>query len=221
MSTATLILGESGTGKSASLRNLDAGSTLLIQSVKKPLPFKSANWSYFNKDSNKTGNVFVADQSEQIIKLLQKTGRKVIVIDDFQYVLANEYMRRTAETGYAKFTDIAKHAWEIINAANGLADDVRVYILSHTATDDNGTTKIKTIGKMLDEKITVEGLFTIVLRTVVVDQEYKFSTRNNGADTVKSPMGLFEDERIENDLQAVDTAICGYYGIPTTQLKAA
>lgn len=213
MSIATLLLGESGSGKSASLRKLDPATTLLIQSVKKPLPFKAPGWGYFDKDTNKGGNIFVTDNSEQIIKLMQKTSRPVIVLDDFQYVLANEYMRRTAETGYAKFTDIAKHAWETFNAANDLPAGVRVYFLSHTTTDESGTTKIKTIGKMLDEKITVEGLFTIVLRTVVVDQQYVFSTRNNGADTVKSPMGLFDDERIPNDLNDVDAAICIYYDI--------
>lgn len=220
MSIATLVLGESGTGKSAAMRNLDPAATLLIQVVKKPLPFRASSWGYRDKD-HPTGNIFVTDTAHQIIALMQKTARKVIVLDDFQYVLANQYMRRTAETGYQKFTDIAKDAWEIINAASGLAEDVRVYILSHTTTNDDGLTKIKTIGKMLDEKITVEGLFTIVLRTLVVDQHYLFSTRNNGADTVKSPMGLFADERIDNDLYAVDLAICDYYGIPTTHLKAA
>ena len=152
--------------------------------------------------------------SADIITLMQKTSRPVVVIDDFQYVLANEYMRRTAETGYAKFTDIAKHAWEIFNAANELPEGKRVYFLSHTAVDEGGITKIKTIGRMLDEKITVEGMFTIVLRTVVMDQQYLLSTRNNGADTVKSPMGLFETDRIPNDLEAVDIAICRYYDIP-------
>lgn len=220
MSIATLVLGESGTGKSASMRNLDPTTTLLIQAVKKPLPFRSAGWGYFGADNPK-GNVFVTDDHAHIIRLMQKTGRKAIVVDDFQYVLANEYMRRTAETGYQKFTDIAKHAWEIFNAANDLPADVRVYFLSHTETDQHGTTKVKTIGKMLDEKITVEGLFSIVLRTLVVDQHYQFSTRNNGSDTVKSPMGLFADERIDNDLQAVDAAICDYYGITSPQLKAA
>lgn len=213
MSIATLILGESGTGKSASMRNLDPAATLLIQSVKKPLPFRSTGWGYFDREANKTGNVFVSDQADQMIALMKRTTRKVIVLDDFQYVLANEYMRRTSETGYGKFTDIAKHAWDIFNAANDLPADVRVYFLSHTTTDENGTTKIKTIGKMLDEKITVEGLFTIVLRTAVVDQQFMFSTRNNGADTVKSPMQLFDDERIPNDLKSVDEAICQYYDI--------
>jgi hypothetical protein len=211
MSISTVILGESGTGKSASLRNLDPANTLLIQVVKKPLPFRSKGWSYFDPQKNKTGNIFVSDDWATINAILRRTQRKLIVIDDFQYVLANEFMRRSDERGFEKFTEIAKHAWEIFNTANSLADDVRVYLLSHTATDEQGNTKLKTIGKLLDEKITPEGLFTIVLKTVVTDKEYLFSTKNNGHDTVKAPIGLFDSERIPNDLAAVDAAIFSYY----------
>lgn len=206
-----MILGESGTGKSASMRNLDPAHTLLIQAVRKPLPFKSNAWTRFDKEKSPTGNIFVTDNHAAIINLMTKTRRKVIVLDDFQYILANEFMRRTDETGFTKFTEIGRHAWEILNAAANLPDDVRVYLLSHTETTDAGKTKIKTIGRMLDEKITLEGLVTICLRTVVRDGQYFFSTRNNGNDTVKSPMGLFDDELIENDLAAVDAAIFNYY----------
>jgi uncharacterized protein YyaL (SSP411 family) len=97
--------------------------------------------------------------------------------------------------------------------ASALADNKRVYILSHTSTDDFGKTKVKTIGKLLDEKIVLEGLVTIVLRTVVANGSYFFSTKNSGSDTVKSPIGLFESDQIENDLQKVDSAICEYYNI--------
>lgn len=211
MSISTVILGESGTGKSASMRNLDPANTLLIQVVKKPLPFRSKGWSYRDPQRNPTGNIFVSDDWQVMSAIMRKTQRKVIVVDDFQYVLANEFMRRSEERGYDKFTEIAKHAWELFNVANSLPDDVRVYLLSHTATDDQGNTKIKTIGKMLDEKITPEGLFTIVLRTVVTDKDYLFSTKNNGHDTVKAPIGLFDSERIPNDLAAVDAAISNYY----------
>ena len=100
----------------------------------------------------------------------------------------------------------------MITAASDLAPDVRVYILAHTETND-GKTKMKTIGKMLDEKITPEGLFTIVLKTAVMDGNYKFITRNSGSDTVKSPMGLFDDEKIDNDLAVIDAAICDYYDL--------
>jgi hypothetical protein len=212
MSTATLVIGQSGTGKSSSLRNFDPAQTLLIQVVKKPLPFRAKGWSYRTKE-NATGNIFVTDDASTIVNLLTKTQRKTIVIDDFQYLLANEFMRRSGETGFQKFTDIGKHAWDVLTAANTLPDDVRVYILTHSEQLESGHTKAKTIGKLLDEKITVEGLFTIVLKTDVVDGEYTFTTRNSGRDTVKSPMGLFENERIENDLHMVDEAIAEYYGI--------
>lgn len=209
MSTSALILGESGTGKSTSLRNLDPAHTLLIQAIRKPLPFRSKDW----KPVSEGGNVLVSDQSEKIIKAMRKTTREVIVLDDWQYILANEYMRRTDEKGYDKFTDIGRHAWDILSAASDLDQHKRVYILAHTQTDDSGRSRIKTIGKMLDEKITPEGMFSIVLNTVVSNGNYLFSTRNNGFNTTKSPLGLFDDELIENDLAAVDAAIFTYYGL--------
>jgi hypothetical protein len=203
MSITTLILGKSGTGKSASLRNLDPANTALIQVVKKPLPFRAAGWTPYQSD-NWAAIV-------QAMKKAAAGGRKVIVIDDYQYLLANEFMRRTDEVGFTKFTEIGRHAWEVLTAAAALPDDVRVYILSHTEETDGGQVKMKTIGKMLDEKITLEGLVTIVLRTSVQDGEYLFTTRNSGNDTVKSPMGMFEDMTIPNDLAAVDSAVVDYY----------
>lgn len=200
MSTATLILGKSGTGKSASLRNFRANDVALIQVIKKPLPFRSTDWTPYQTDN-----------WAHMIAAMRKTQRKVIVIDDFQYLLANEFMRRTDEVGFTKFTDIGRHAWEVLTAATSLPDDVRVYILSHTEETDGGNVKMKTIGKMLDEKITLEGLVTIVLRTHIQDGEHYFSTKNNGSDTTKSPMGLFDDALIPNDLAAVDAAIVDYY----------
>ncbi len=210
MSISTVILGESGSGKSASMRNMDPANTLLIQVVKKPLPFRSKGWSYLSP-TNKGGNILVSDDWIAISAMMRKTQRKVIIVDDFQYVLANEFMRRSEERGYDKFTDIAKHAWELFNVSNALADDVRVYLMSHTQTNDQGDIKLKTIGKMLDEKITPEGLFTIVMRTIVTDKDYFFSTRNNGHDTVKTPIGLFDSERVPNDLAAIDAQIKSYY----------
>lgn len=216
MSIATLIIGESGTGKSTSLRNLDPAQTLLIQAVKKPLPFRSTGWKPVAKGQE--GSVYVTDSSVHIVNAMQKTTKEIIVIDDFQYVLANEFMRRVTDneqgnSAFAKYNEIARHAWDILMAASSLPDYKRVYILSHTSTDDFGKTKIKTIGKLLDEKIVMEGLVTIVLRTGVTNGEYTFSTKNNGQDTVKSPLGLFESDLIENDLAQVDDAITSYYDI--------
>lgn len=212
MSIATLVLGESGTGKSTSMRSLDPAQTLLIQAIKKPLPFKATGWKV--KASIKAdGNIVQTDTAATIEKVLRHSTQPIIVIDDFQYIMANEYMRRTDEKGYDKFTDIGKSAWSLLKAASELADNRRVYVLSHTATDDVGRVKIKTIGKMLDEKITLEGMVTIVLRTQVRDGQYVFATQNNGGDTTKSPMGMFAEHFIGNDLAAVDAAICEYYDI--------
>lgn len=220
MSIATLILGESGTGKSNSMREMNPAETLLIQVVRKPLPFrfKAKGWDYFSA-SNPKGNIFFSDNAEMIKNYMLKTKRKTIVIDDFQYMLANEFMNRSGEPGFTKFTEIAKHAWSVIKLASELPDDVRVYILSHVETKEDGTTKCKTIGKLLDEKITLEGLFTIVLRTHVSEGEYKLSTKNSGSDTVKSPVDLFDRELIDNDLANIDSLICKYYEI--TKQEAA
>jgi hypothetical protein len=203
MATVTLILGKSGSGKSTSLRNMVSTDTALIQVIKKPLPFKGAtNWQ-----------PYVTDDHASIIGASKKTKRKVIVIDDYQYVLANEFMRRSQEKGFEKFNDIGRHTWDVFDALLKLPDDVRVYILSHTEESEAGQIKMKTIGKMLDDKITLEGMVTICLRAVVQDGRHFFATRNNGSDTTKAPMGMFDDDLIDNDLAAVDAAICDYYQI--------
>lgn len=213
MGTVTFILGESGSGKSASMRNLDSAKTLLIQAVSKPLPFKSSDWKVFDKAEAPSGNIFRTHEHVSIQAFMRRTQRDIIIIDDFQYVMATEFMLRSDERGYDKFTDIGRHAWDILDCAAKLPDQKRIYIMSHTSTDDSGSTRIKTIGRMLDEKICLEGLVTIVLRSRVVNGEFRFSTKNSGFDTVKSPMGLFESELIDNDLAAVDAAIVDYYGL--------
>lgn len=210
MSFATVILGQSGTGKSTSLRNLDPNKTLLIQSISKPLPFRSQNWKPLNKDG---GSVFVSDNVEHIKNAMLKSSRDIIVIDDFQYILANEFMRRASEKSFDKFTDIGRNAWSLFDLATKLAPHKRVYILAHTQENEYGETKIKTIGKLCDEKIVLEGMVTTVLQTTVINQQYKFMTQNNGKNTVKSPMGMFDQELIDNDLAFVDKTICEYYSI--------
>lgn len=202
MGIPVMILGESGTGKSASLRNFSQDEIGVINVCGKPLPFRNQI-----KDL-KTDNYMAIE------KALKASTKKAAVIDDCQYLMANEYMRQAKVTGYQKFTDIAQNFWTLVQVViRELPDDVIVYFLGHIERDQNGNEKFKTIGKMLDEKITVEGMFTVVLKTSVQDGRYLFSTRNSGNDTVKSPIGLFDEPYIDNDLKAVDTAIREYYEI--------
>lgn len=202
MGLPVLILGESGTGKSASLRNFPNDAVAVINVANKPLPFKNKIASFSTDDYMKV---------EKHVKQLSKDGKKSIVIDDAQYLMANEFMRRATERGYDKFTDIAKNFWSLVKMVEELPDDVIVYFLAHIERDPNGNEKIKTIGKLLDEKITVEGMFTIVLKTNVTDGQYYFLTQNNGHDTVKSPIGMFPTYAIDNDLYYVDNKIRNYY----------
>lgn len=201
MGIPCFILGHSGTGKSTSLRNFKSNEILHINVMSKPLPFKGRFAETYN-----------GDNYTEIAKAINKTKCKSIVIDDAQYLMANEFMRRSSEVGYQKFTDIANNFWTLINSiSNDLPFDVIVYLLMHTDMDDNGNEKAKTIGKLLDEKICIEGMSSIVLKTAVKDGVYSFLTQNNGHDTVKSPLGMFGTYEIENDLKKVDTAIREYW----------
>lgn len=210
MSVATLVLGDSGAGKTASLRTLDPARTLLIQAQAKPLPFRADGWAPWVEGR---GNIIATDHSADIVQILARTRRDVIVLDDFQYLLANEFMRRSHEVGFTKFTEIGRHAWDVLSAAMTLAAHQRVYVLGHTQSDDFGRVRAKTIGRMLDEKVVIEGLFTIVLRALVQNDAHVFATRNSGSDTVKTPIGLFDTAVIPNDLAAVDAAIVRYYAL--------
>lgn len=205
MGQLVYILGRSGTGKSYSMHNFPPDKIALINIQGKILPFRGSA-------KIKTVNT---DQSSEIVKELDKLSKtyKSIVVDDYQYTMANEFMRRSTERGYDKFTEIGRHAWDIANKVGELPPDVIVYVMCHTDRDDEGNEKIKTIGKLLDEKICLEGMATIVLKTNVTDGQYSFLTQNNGKDTVKSPAGMFPSYAIDNDLYYVDQKIRNYYGI--------
>lgn len=201
MGIPVLILGESGSGKSTSMRNFVEGEIGLINVSSKPLPFKSNIKSYKSDDYMKIAGV------------IKKAKTKSIVIDDAQYLQANEYMRSAKTPGYQKFTDIALNFWQLFQMIiKELPDDVIVYLLAHIETDQNGKEKFKTIGKMTDN-YSVEGMCTIVLKTLVEDGHYYFTTQTNGSDTVKSPMGMFSSIKIDNDLKMVDKTIREYYNI--------
>ncbi|HAG2283326.1 TPA: AAA family ATPase [Salmonella enterica] len=214
MGIAVLILGESGSGKSTSLRNLNPKKTLIVQCVNKPLPFPSSDWKVRNNE-NPGGNVYRLDQAQRIVNVLNKAEHEVIVVDDYQAVMVNELMAKCNERGYDKFTSIGKNAWDVFRAAGEGSEHRRVYILSHTQTDDFGGVKMKTVGKLVDSTLVPEGYFTIVLRTHVQNGAYLFSTQTNGSDCCKSPMGMFGSQFIDNDLNKVDEIICSFYGIKT------
>lgn len=203
MGVPVFVLGQSGTGKSTSLRNFKSDELLLINVMRKPLPFKGGFAETYN-----------GDNYVEIAKAINKTKKKTIVIDDAQYLMANEFMRRSSETGFQKFTDIANNFWTLINEiTNDLPQDIIVFILMHTDTDENGKEKAKTVGKLLDEKICIEGMSSIVLKTAVKDGVYTFTTQNSGRDTVKSPLGMFKTFEIDNDLKVVDDAIRKYWNL--------
>lgn len=201
MGIPVLVLGESGSGKSASLRNFKDGEVGVINVSSKPLPFKTSI------------KPFNSDDYMKIEQVMKKAKAKSIVIDDAQYLQANEYMRNAKIQGYQKFTDIALNFWTLVQMViKELPEDVIVYFLGHIETDANGKEKFKTVGKMTDN-YSVEGMCTIVLKTLVEDGHYYFTTQTNGFDTVKSPMGMFNESKIDNDLKKVDEAIREYYEI--------
>lgn len=202
MAVLVMVYGHSGSGKSASLRNFDLEQVAVINVLGKPLPFRSNMKTYITNDYGK------------IDAAIHSTKRKSIVIDDATYLMTGEFMRNAKVAGYQKFTDMAANFNTLLMRAKELPDDVVVYFFGHSERDGDGGEKFKTIGKLLDEKVCVEGYFTIVLKTVVQDGRYLFSTRNDGMDTVKTPLGMFNDALIENDLAAVDKTIREYYNIP-------
>ncbi|RGG61740.1 ATP-binding protein, partial [Ruminococcus sp. AF18-29] len=200
MGLAILVLGFSGSGKSASLRNFKEDELALVNVNGKQLPFRTQFKSTIHTDNY-----------GEIERFMKAQTAKSIAVDDSQYLMVNEFMRRAKETGYQKFTDIAKNFWELVRSVEMLPEDVIVYFLNHLDTGEDGRQKAKTIGKLLDEKITVEGMFTTVLKTVVVDGKYLFATQTDGTDTCKSPIGLFDSMYISNDLKLVDEALRTYY----------
>lgn len=207
MGMPVLILGETGSGKSYSIKNFDTDEVGIFSIEKPYLPFKK-DFKIAKHATYKT--IMTCFKGDPKLK--------AYIIDDSQYLLVNEMFDKAKDTGYGKFTDIALHFRNLIHFINhGMPDDVIVYFLHHTETDSNtGKIKAKTVGKMLDNQLTVEGCFNIVLLCAVEGTEHYFITQSDGYTTAKSPEGMF-DLRIPNDLKAVDGAIREYYGMTTTK----
>lgn len=201
MGIPVLILGESGSGKSASMRNFDPEKVGVFNVAGKPMPFR--------RKLKAVNNATYAD----IYKVLAKPKLKTYVIDDSQYLMAFEELDRAKETGYAKFTEMALNFSGLVrHIINILPPDVIVYFLHHVETTEQGKVKAKTVGKMIDSKLTLEGLFSIVLLCEATSEGHHFVTQSDGYTTAKSPMGLF-DKVIDNDLNFVDAAIREYWEI--------
>ncbi|QWA09566.1 AAA family ATPase [Sodalis ligni] len=215
MGTPVLILGDSGAGKSYSLRNFKPDEVILLQCIPKILPFRATGWHLHGKllpdGTKQRGNVLRMDDWEQvqdtINRMVLSKTRQVLIIDDFQTVMQHENMMRAYQTGYGKFTEMADHIWRIIMAATQLPDGYRVYFLAHTE-ETEGKIRMKTTGKMLNEKLTPEGYFSIVLRAIKKDGKHVFLIKGDDNDTAKAPPDLFPGmTEIDNDLKAVDVAI--------------
>lgn len=212
-------MGESGSGKSASLRNFAPNEISVFNVTSKPLPFKQGKAKI-----PKIDNATYAD----IANALANPNKRAYVIDDAGYLLSFEMFKRANETGYSKFTDMAKNFFDMLDFINTkLPNDIIVYITMHTEDDSEmHKTKAKTIGKMIDQNLNLEGLFVIVLRAMQTEEGYKFITRDDRVSTAKSPMGMFESDKIDNDLKEVDRIIREYYDMkplvdnkPTTTKK--
>lgn len=202
MSVLTMIYGQSGSGKTSALRNFTTEEVAVINVSGKPLPFRSSL------------KVLSSNDYTTILSWLPKIKQPSIVIDDATYLMVDQFMAYSQVKGYEKYNIMAYNFSNLIEAARSLPADKIVYFMGHSEQMDDGREHFKTIGKMLDNYVTLEGKFTTVLKTVVKDGHYYFSTHNNGYDTVKSPIGMFVDDLIENDLKAVDDVMREYWNIP-------
>ena len=200
MGIPVLILGASGSGKTASLRNFSDTELGIFNVASKPLPFRK-RLPLINKPSY-----------QLIMATLKKNSLKTYVIDDSQYLMAFGLFQRAKELGYQMFTDCALNFYNLVSSViNDTSDDTIVYFLHHTERAEDGHIKAKTSGKMLDNQLTLEGLFSIVLLCETDGKEHYFLTQSDGMTTVKSPMDMFP-LKIENDLKLVNTTIRKYYG---------
>lgn len=217
MSSISLIIGESGTGKSTSIRNLNATETFIINVIDKPLPFKGYRAKYKTMSGDGLeGNYYATDDYAKVIKVVNHISTKrpeikTIIIDDFQFIMTNEFMRRCMERGFDKFSEIGNHAWSILNSLKLLREDIDCFILSHSEMDESGKMKVKTIGKLLSEKYGMEAAVSMLLQTEINDGKYCFITQGDARHIAKSPMGMFEDKIIPNDLSFVKNKMNEYY----------
>ena len=198
-SVPILLIGKSGSGKSTSLRNFKKDEIAVINVLGKPLPFRSDIKAVKLDDYN------------NIINQIKLTKKEVIVIDDANYLITNEFMKNSSIKGYDKYNEMANHFFELINAIKDIEGEKRIYLMMHEDVDDEGNVKPKTIGKLLDEKVNIQGMFTICIRAMYENNKYIFKLKTNGQDCVKTPFGMFDSDEMDNDLKAFDEVVKEYY----------
>ena len=204
MGTAVMILGKSGAGKSTSMQGFSNGDVGVINVLGKPLPFK-----------NNLG-VIVTDSYSDIKRTLKDSKANSIVIDDAGYLITNQFMRGHSQFGegnaiFKFYNELGDNFWSLVEYIKHLPSEKIVYLMMHEDKSEYGDIKPKTIGKLLDDKVCLEGMFTIVLRAIKEDKQHLFVTKSQGFDVSKTPMGMFEKEKIDNDLKYVDDTIREYY----------
>jgi len=218
MSNNLLIIGDSGTGKSTSIRNLNPSETFIINVINKNLPFRGAGKLYTRlSPDGLTGNLYSSDDPKQIRRVLKLINEKRLeiknlIIDDFGYIIMNDFMRKALIKGYDKYSEIAKECADTLETIKTMREDLFCALMMHIETDKQGKTKPKTVGNMIDQYVCIEGNFTHVFHTIVNDGKYRFITNNDGCHMAKNPMGMFNELYIDNDLESIKESINSYYG---------
>ena len=211
MAVPVIVYGKSGSGKSRSLKNFAEDEIYLINILGKMMPFKG-QFKYITN----------GDDVQTIMAGLAKMPTNAAVIDDFGYIMTNMFMRGHGSGDQFKlYNQIGDTIWSFINyiQSAAVAPDAIVYLIMHEDVNEDGTNKLRTIGKLLDQKVCIEGMATVVLHAITKGDRHVFETQSNGTGIAKSPEGMFTDLEIENDLKAVDTAIRNYWNIGKGEKK--
>ena len=206
-SVPVLLIGQSGSGKSTSLRNFTKDEVAVVNVLGKPLPFKS------DIKAPK------CDDYQAILKAIAGTKKKTIVIDDANYLITNEFMNKSSVKGFDKYNEMGNNFFNLINGIKNIEGGKTVYLIMHEDTDENGNVKPKTIGKLLDDKVNIQGMFTVCIRSMFDNGNYIFRLKTNGQDCVKTPFGMFETDTMENDLKEFNRVVREYYELDKIEEK--